>query len=79
MPDHCCSAAFCLTEITVTSQPPDSAFSGSLLRLEAIPHAEIGEQNCAKTRKILDRFSIFPGWCTKLCRVLNYVKYGRAP
>ncbi|KAJ4453082.1 hypothetical protein PAPYR_12547 [Paratrimastix pyriformis] len=23
MPDHCCSAAFCLTEITVPSQPPD--------------------------------------------------------
>ncbi|KAJ4459217.1 hypothetical protein PAPYR_4740 [Paratrimastix pyriformis] len=24
MPDHCCSAAFCLTEITVPSQPQTS-------------------------------------------------------
>ncbi|KAJ4457416.1 hypothetical protein PAPYR_7122 [Paratrimastix pyriformis] len=38
MPDHCCSAAFCLTEITVPSQPPDSAFSGSLRR--SYPHAQ---------------------------------------
>ncbi|KAJ4455404.1 hypothetical protein PAPYR_9625 [Paratrimastix pyriformis] len=38
MPDHCCSAAFCLTEITVPSQPQSpSAFSGSLLRLKLSP------------------------------------------
>ncbi|KAJ4454074.1 hypothetical protein PAPYR_11293 [Paratrimastix pyriformis] len=36
MPDHCCSAAFCLTDHRPIAAP-DSAFSGSLLRLEAIP------------------------------------------
>ncbi|KAJ4455170.1 hypothetical protein PAPYR_9898 [Paratrimastix pyriformis] len=34
MPDHCCSAAFCLTEITVPSQPPDH--SANILFVPAI-------------------------------------------
>ncbi|KAJ4453400.1 hypothetical protein PAPYR_12127 [Paratrimastix pyriformis] len=62
MPDHCCSAAFCLTEITVPSQPPEYQNSPSHIHIAAIqPTSSLYQPSPLQTLDSIDsRVNSYP-------------------